>query len=159
VFLAGEGDFMKTLTVYVTEDGRRFDDPNRAEKYEALFSKVNGEIRTILPEKYDTTKFANGYGYIQLSARAYDDFLAVYLDLVKELFPNDFVTHKVREYHTGFIGRILSDCSSNPFSNLAYSMYQTLICCDTKTLRLYGQPYFAQNPENLEGRSCLYTVK
>lgn len=99
---------------------------------------VQDTVALVLPKELDTTEYANGSGYIQLSIATHAKFLLRYRDMVEATVPN--LLHHFDSNPSGFIGRYLDDMHSP-----AYILWGRMACIDGK-LRMWGQPYFVRNP-------------
>ena len=134
---------MKTITVYEAEDGRRFDDAQKCERYDRALaaarqaeSKLNGH-----PQGADST---NGSGYVQQDAEVVK---SVKNDLVRiaagyhdpELFGSVLNTPTEQIHPRGYFARMLDE-SESPVQD----SWWRIGCIDDK-FREWGQWYYAIN--------------
>ena len=57
---------MRAQTVYVAEDGARFDDPAKADERDALIAEIDAIMAPLKPTPQDDhCHFTNGHGYVQ----------------------------------------------------------------------------------------------
>jgi hypothetical protein len=138
---------VKAVQHFKANDGTLFEDEAECAKYDEVLGARDKAVALILPKQFDTTDFANGTGYIQLTEDTKDDFIDAYLGLVKRLHPS--LHQKAVTNPVGIIGRYLCD-SDSPLYRL-----WTLACQIDKQNRLWGQPYYALHPD--EGTQTLLT--
>lgn len=140
---------MKAVQRFETKDGELFESESAAREHEQALGYVGEAEALILPKKLDTTDFANGGGYIQITPKTKDAFFKAYRQAVQYCHPSEIT--RFDQNPTGFIGRVLSD-SDSPI----YRLY-TLAAQIDGAGRLWGQPYFATHPS--EGKQvCLAEV-
>lgn len=136
---------MKQITKYKAVDGKEFLTEKECLDYEALIERVNTIMSGLKPlPKDEGCDFANGYSFVQQSKAA---FKLVKLNLLNEI--KKHINHKWVEQtmedddmHLLYVGRLVGDYDINPLSKALYR----LMCID-KEYREWGQPYFANNPE------------
>lgn len=131
---------MKAITMFETEDGRKFDSESKAKRHER-YSKAIKEVRSILlPGNFKDKgcDFANGGGYFQLTKTQVDAFFVGFRNLIETFEPGLLEVYDKNP--KGWIGRYLCDGDSP-----AYALYSLAIQIDSSN-RLWGQPYFATHP-------------
>ena len=129
---------MKQVVMYKTNDGKLFEKKDKAKEHEFITKFINDAATLILPKKYDTCEFARGSGYIKISPAVKEAFLSCYRRVIEYLHPDYIEMFDTNP--TGIIGRYLSDGSSP-----ACRLYNLAAQIDFQN-RLWGQPYFANNP-------------
>jgi len=153
---------MKTINVFVADDGSRFDDDAKCAEYEKQCAAC-AEIMARLPPKYDDghCDFANGAGYIQHDAttlREVRDALTTLFESVygpSPLAGNNWYAQDRNDHtvHASWVGRLIGDCGHRAFNAAWYRIY----CCDSKG-REWGQPYYASHTD--EGKQFdVYAAK
>lgn len=138
---------MEVVQHFKAKDGTLFKNQDECSEYEDVLTARDKAIRLVLPKEHDTTDFANGEGYIQLTDDTKEEFIDAYLGLVKRLHPS--LHQKAVTNPVGIIGRYLDD-SNSPLYRL-----WTLACQIDRQNRLWGQPYYALHPD--EGKQTILT--
>jgi hypothetical protein len=110
---------------------------------------VQETIRLVLPKGVDTSDFANGSGYIQLTAGTHAKFMLRYREVIKQTAPEWLGRFDANP--VGWIGRWLDD-TGNP----AYSLWGRAVCIDSN-FRMWGQLYYATH-QNEAKDVCLAIV-
>ncbi len=118
---------MKSVTKYVSRDGRLFSDEDSCLRHESLQDEADAVCAIIGPAvKDDGCNFANGHGYVQRDPDAVFRAEKALRDACLRLHGNDNP-------------RYLCD-SNSPFCSVSVR----LRCIDVKG-REWGQPYYANN--------------
>jgi hypothetical protein len=136
---------MKQIAKYRSVDGREFSTEKECLDYETLIDTVNTIMARLKPlPREDGCDFRNGHSFVQQSKAA---FKLVKLNLLNEV--KKHINHKwIRQtmedetVHLSYVGRLIDDCNIPPLNNA----WSRLMCID-KEYREWGQPYFANNPE------------
>jgi len=142
---------MKKITKFKSDDGEEFDSKKECEAHEALISEADHIFRDWPVPVDKGCGFSNGDGYISLDKNMYERTRNEFLDLVLKAFPKWGDMKKVVEItrkmdsNWGIIGRYLGD-SDTPL----YHYWCQFMDVDTKALRLWGQGYYAHNPDKGE---------
>lgn len=110
---------------------------------------VQETIDLVLPKELNTAGYSGGEGYIQLSINTHAKFMLRYREVIENTKPD--LLKSFDSNPAGFIGRYLDDGGSP-----AYALWIRASCIDPK-LRMWGQPYFANNPHEAK-QICLATV-
>ena len=142
---------MRKITVWVANDGCRFDKASDCKKYEVFAAKV-AKVVALLPPvpKDDGCSFGNGHGYIQHDPKVVKQYKGLLLDLIETKTDHKWVKQaRADNIHPSWIGRLLSDMGNRPLDNAWYRM-----SCMDKSCREWGQPYFANNPDKGD-QKCL----
>lgn len=137
---------MKTQTIYIAEDGTRFDDSEKCLLYEDQCRNIEQAMSGLKPIPKDgSLNFANGGGYIQQSKssalKAYKALLEVAEDVVgkviveKTKYEGEFLPRSI-------IGRFIDDSKHRSL----YAAWIRLMNLDTQW-REWGQGYYAANPK------------
>jgi len=121
---------MKTVTKFISESGREFDNEPEAQQDELYFNAVKKTTELFYPTIPMGLDFANGEGYIQLSEDRKQKILNAFDEIIKTFHPN-LVGKPV-----GYIARYLDDNKEHA-RRLDY-----LIACIDDNNRLWGQPFF-----------------
>lgn len=126
---------MTPITAYETSDGRIFKEQEKAVTHQvildlktAITNLLGGRDSDICP---NSSSFANGDGYYQLSEENYQSALCL-IDTLKELagMPTNYSITSVY-------------CRDN---DITCSIGVLMSCIDETTLRRYGQPYYRIHP-------------
>ena len=136
---------MKAITKYQAADGAEFATESKCAAYEALCSEVAQVVAALptLPED-DGCDFVNGHGYIQHDADTFRRAREALLKIAQRECPHHWIDDSLAkgdEVHASWAGRIIGD-SSRPL----YSAWNRIACTD-KQFREWGQPYYAEHPE------------
>ena len=144
---------MEIITKFKAIDGKEFNTKNECIDYEILIDKVN-KIMSLLPHPIDDDSFFNGGGYIQHCKANVKLSRINLLNLYGQYIKHPWIQQSIDndKIDPSLVSRLLSDCNINPF----IKSWNRLSCVDAK-YREWGQPYFAQHPE--EGvQKCLFRV-
>jgi len=129
---------MKTVTKFQSEDGKLHDTEQQALSAD-YFVEMAEKIEQLLPQhKDDNLSFANGHGYLECDPSQIELAKKSLILIASQEFKVDFKSAD------GIIGRYLCDRNSP-----LYSAYMKLKCIDNLN-RMWGQPYFANNPNQGE---------
>ncbi len=138
---------MKTVTKYVSDDGKEFGTEEKCIEHEHLIGKLEIAFQK-WPHGYNTSGFYNGEGYLNLGEALFDDVWDNFFTLLIEHYLPDTTsfkdaiiqTHENKNVHS-ILGRFLDDTDS-PFKPYWFNF-----SCVDKSFRLWGQPFFANNPQ------------
>jgi hypothetical protein len=127
---------MNTISMYEAIDGSIHKMQSAALERETILSKIK-DIQDLLPALPADTgcKFSNGGGYLICNKEQVESAKNMLFKLAKEITGRDF------DNIHGIVGRYLDD-SGSP----AYKVLYRLQCIDSQ-YRMWGQPYFAYNPD------------
>ena len=114
-----------------------FDTQEQAERFVQKKSALEA-VMDLLPGRPDP----NGANYIQRSAEQVGRFIAKAGEWIREYVGDDCADRWAIEPR-GFVGRILDDTDRD-----GYSLYHRLVCIAYQDHREWGQPYYANNPNN-----------
>ena len=128
---------MKTMTVYVSPDGRRFDSIDRCQTYERYLFRAAAVMSSLPSTNLRSDEYIQ-HDLVSLSAAKRS-----IVDLCRELYPNEKVfKHDAMEIHPmSFAGRFISE-NDSPLND-AWSRFCRI---NWDNCREYQQPYFAMNP-------------
>lgn len=136
---------MKEQKIYIAEDGRRFDDKEKCQKYDKALIEIKEIMSLLVPkEKYDDKNcdFSNGEGYIQQDKKIIDEVVSRLCYAIERYHKfSEWAGWKPEYGLGGMLGRYLDDGDS-PF----YRAWCRWACID-KSGREWGQPYYALHPE------------
>jgi hypothetical protein len=132
----------QTITQYVADDGRIFQDYAKCLAHEQLVKRLT-EATSVLPPRCHTIPT---HGYIQHSTEqlnlALQRVWGIILDEYGDEYPEWRDMLPAQAHPGSLVGRVLYD-SDSPIDVLAYRRFA---CCDFRTGREYQQPYFVQHP-------------
>lgn len=133
---------MEKIIKFKAKDGKEFDIEGECTKYENLINDIN-LIMSNLPAKPSDCEFTNGGGYLQHCRETLFSAKLAFLNLCK-VYVNTTYVNAALETRVGFmnLGRVLDDSNISPL----YSSWIRFVCID-ENLREWGQPYYANNPE------------
>lgn len=137
---------MEIITKFKAIDGKEFTSKKECLKYESLIGEVD-RIMSLLPSthKDDDCSFANGEGFIQHDKAKLRKAQVEILELCKEYIDHKWIQQTINDesVHLSYVGRLLNDYDIRPLRNAWFRF----MCID-KNQREWGQPYYANNPEN-----------
>lgn len=138
----------ETITRYISDDGNTFYDEVSCRKHELLLAEV-GAIMARLPSLPDNEdyKFGNGGGYIQHDVETFMSVRRQLLELANTIEPHKWFTDAIEkglDVHASWPGRLISDMGG-PLNKAWYR-----IMCVDKLFREWGQPYYAEHPNEGE---------
>jgi hypothetical protein len=144
---------MKTIKIYETDSGVRFDTVAECTDYEQLEWRVK-VIMDALPERPDGCDFANGDGCVQHDRDALHTAKIELLESAKAYTDHKWIQQTIDDpegCHISYALRILSDCSK------ATPIYYALRRFDSidSRFREWGQPYYSNNPHEAESQRVL----
>lgn len=149
---------MQAIHKFKADDGSEFNTATACVEYEALCAEV-AEIMSTLPAPPidDGCRFSNGDGYLQHEAatleRARVSILKIAQRFIKEPPWLQQTIDDPAAYHPSWAGRLIDDCCPRPVKSAWYRF----MCID-KQGREWGQPYYANNPEEASGQHEVATV-
>ncbi len=139
---------MKTITKFQAVDGKEFTDKQECLKYEELIIEVD-IIMSVLPEtpKNDACNFSNGGGFLQHKKRVLRTSKIEILELCKKYIDHHWIQQTIDDctVDPSWVARLLSDYNIQPLNNAWYRF-----SCIDKQSREWGQPYYANNPNEGE---------
>lgn len=128
---------MKTITIYQTNDGCRFDNKEEAMKYEELCDKCN-EIESRLVNIARELEYNE---YIQQDLTVVKNVLNRFMDIVAEAIP-EYASWTIQVKNGGrqmfHIGRIIDDYNIK----CLWKLYYRFSCIDFNNGKEFQQPYF-----------------
>ena len=129
---------MKKVSVFRASDGRDFDDKAKCLRREAHVKSVKKLLAWTTPGKPSDCSFANGDGYYELAPGVVEQYDREAEKVIRKFDGKD-TGDRYAQCPTGFVGRILGDSDSPSYALWAQR------CCMAGG-KLYGQPYYANNP-------------
>lgn len=137
---------METVTMFKARDGAVFPDFYGAEQHEKKLDAIGG-IQSIL-KPVPKRNFSNGEGFVQQDYAALLEYKRQILRVMAEKDSKwqEFVDNPEKVHRQSIVGRVLSDSDQ-----LLYGAWYRVMCIDDKC-REWGQPYFANHPEEGEQR-------
>lgn len=136
---------MKQITKYQASDGTEFYAKKECSDYEALIERINFIMARLKPLPEDKNcDFSNGGGFVQQSELSFKSVKFDLLCEIKKHINHKWVEHTMNDegVHLSYVGRLISDKDIRPITSAWYR----LMCTD-KQYREWGQPYFAEHPE------------
>jgi len=136
---------MIEIAKYKAIDGKEFDDKEKCIDYEALIKKVDS-IMGVLPKLPNKDcNFSNGGGYIQHEPSILNTVKRDLLGVIKKYVDHKWVQQSIDDptIHSSYVGRLLNDYSISPLEKA----WDRFMCID-KYQREWGQPYYANNPDD-----------
>ena len=137
---------MELIIKFKAKDGVEFSNESDCLAYEDQCGDIDAII-AILPEKPDTCDFSNGGGYVQHSMENFMKARNAYLEYVKIYTDHDYIQQTIDkglDVHPSWVARI-----SEFFPGYVAKKWHRFQCVDDQ-LREWGQPYYANNPEDAE---------
>lgn len=137
---------MKKITKYVADDGSEFNSLDECEKYELHCKHVSDVMKGLgeTPE-LPGCGFSNGDGYLQHEEKTFMDVRTKLLEIAKQFTDHKWIQQTIDkglDAHPSYAGRIIDECTTSPLRRAWYR----IMCVDTK-FREWGQPYYANYPE------------
>lgn len=139
---------MKEIIKYVAKNGIEFTEKQKCIDYELLIDRVDKIMERLpKPPENDGCNFANGHGYIQHDREL---LKSVWNDLLDEFATR--IDHKWIEESKDFkadaswVARLVGDYDIKPY----WQAWSRMSNIHRPTLREFGQPYFANNPDKAE---------
>lgn len=141
---------MKIVTKYVSEDNREFLNAQECHNYEELCECVDKVMAQLIP-KPEGTSFSNGDGYIQQDPAVLKSVKRDLLTLANEIMPHEWFQQSISDetIHPSWAGRLIGEMNERCLNSAWYR-----IMCIGPECREYGQPYYANHPEEAKG-PCL----
>lgn len=140
---------MKKIEKYVADDGKEFNLEADCIEYESICTEISNVIFLLpkIPENYGCS-FANGRGYIQHEEEAFYKARSNLLMIANRLMPHKWFDQSLSDKSTqpSYAGRIISEINT-PLNNAWYR-----VMCTDKSLREWGQPYFALNQDKIDAK-------
>jgi hypothetical protein len=142
---------VKTLRIFESEDGERFDTEAECKAHEDLCSEIEKILDTLspLPED-DALKFVNGEGYIQHDAATVASVRVALLKIAQRYSKNPPWFQQAIDdpsIHSSWASRLIGDACPSPL----YEAWNRIACID-KSSREWGQPFFAEHPDEASGQ-------
>lgn len=121
--------------------GKLFETKNQAAAHSCKLINL-AAIDALLKPKPDTTKFANGAGYVQQDSLKVQMYKREIMLMATHLTPKmaEWALNPIAVHPQSMVGRYLSDGDSD-----LYKAWHRVMCMDEQ-YREWGQPYFAMNP-------------
>jgi len=136
---------VKTVTKYEATDGAQFDNMQDCIAHEDLCKEIDSIMSTlpVRPNNPHNCDFENGHGYVQHKAEVFYDVREKLLNIANRIYKHKWFDQSIKDksVHPGWAGRIIGE-TSRPLSKAWYR-----IMCTDKKFREWGQPYYADNPE------------
>lgn len=143
---------MKAITKYLAEDGSEHATEDKAKERELLCAEVAEIMASLQPiPKLTGCGFENGGGYIQHYPSKIDPARRAILKAAQRYTDHKWLQQtidKPGEVHPSYAGRIIGECCPAPL----YQAWHRFECMD-KSLREWGQPYYAAHPEQATQRA------
>jgi hypothetical protein len=137
---------MKELTIYVANDGTRFDKESDCLEYEKHCRIVYGLLYPLEDTpKDDGCSFANGHGYVQQEENVVKRVLNEVLEASLEVCDYKGTQQKLKgeDVHLSWIARMLSE--RGPMCRPYYEAVMRFMNIDAQS-REWGQSYYALHP-------------
>lgn len=136
---------MKTITKYQAVDSSEWNTEQQALDRDVLCEQVNSIMQDWPKANNEGCSFINGHGFIQLSEEFVMEKRTALLKLIEKHFDHKWVQQslKDRTIHPSWVGRLLSDSNVDPL----YRAWGAFECID-KLWRQWGQPYYADHPDD-----------
>lgn len=145
---------MKTITRYAADDGSEFNTAKLCKSYEALCAKVTKAIAPLgkKPGYKSSCSFENGHGYLQHTSTTIWNVRNTLIDLIIAAKIKHNWVEESRDglAHPSYVARLLDDYSVTCLSKA----WGRLLCID-KANREWGQPYYAEHPDEAQEHKCL----
>lgn len=137
---------MRRVHKFVADDGAEFLTETDCRSHEDLLAEIAAVMAT-LPNRPDDEglEFSNGHGYLQHTAENFWLARDALLRIGSRIVPHQWVTQSLedRTIHPSWCGRLFSEACAP-----LYRAWQRISCVDSQ-LREWGQPYFANHPEDV----------
>ena len=139
---------MKKITKYRADDGTEFNSEAEAVNHDALCLEIK-EVMSELPKRPSNgCKFENGEGFIQHQPHVFFGVRHALLAIGKRYIELGWIDQAIkdRNIHPSWVIRLFDErCPA-----LSRAWYR--IMCTDKKLREWGQPYFADHPDEASGK-------
>jgi len=135
---------METIQKFKAIDGKEFKSKEDCLEHELLIERVDS-IMSVLTETPDDTDFGNGEGFIQHDHSILGIAKIKILEICKEYIDHKWIQETIDDenIHPSYVGRLIDDYYIGPLN----SAWHRFMCID-KDSREWGQPYFANNPDD-----------
>lgn len=140
---------MKIITIYVADDGTRFDTAKKCEKYEVVMNSVDHIMKRL---RNDKNALEHGCA-IQQDKQIVTSCLNDFLGLCETTIPTEalvFKQCKEGKRHISHAEYVISDYA-NDYPCLQRAMFR-FECINEVSGIEYEQPYFANNEPQFKGR-------
>jgi len=144
---------MKIITKYRADDGTEFNSEAEAVNHDALCLEIKEVISDLPKRPSNGYKFENGEGFIQHQPHVFWGVRDALIAIGKRYINYGWLdkTLKDRDIHPSWVLRLFDEqCPA-----LSRAWYR--IMCTDKKLREWGQPYFADHPDEASGKFEIYT--
>jgi len=135
---------MNPITKFQADDGTEFNTKDACIAHEMLCAEI-AEVMALLPPKVDDTgcEFSNGSGYIQHDPHTFNRVKFALLRIANRISPHKWFEQALYDdgVHESWPGRIISEMSAP-----LWRAWHRISCTDSQ-FREWGQPYFANNPD------------
>lgn len=134
---------MRKIQKWCAKDGAEFFEEEQCRSYERHCRAVK-EAMEPMGKRPPGCSFSNGSGYLQHTK---EEFIAVrrkLLEIAKEFTDHRWIQDSIDKgltVHPSYAGRIISECTTIPLDRA----WSRIMCVD-KNFREWGQPYYAENP-------------
>jgi hypothetical protein len=138
---------VKTISKYKADDGSEFNTETECLKHEALCTEISAAVAALPKSPTDSKcQFANGGGYIQHTAGTFYHVREQLLRIANRLMPHKWFDESIahQTVDASWAGRLIDEIS-DPLRRAWFR-----IMCTDKTLREWGQPYYAMHPDKGE---------
>ena len=136
---------MKVQTVYVSDDGARFDSAGEAINRDSLVKLVADIMLGLRPiPKDDGCRFANGGGYVQQDASVVKEAKRRLMEIAAAKLRRDDLLKE--DVHVSWALRLL-DGALPPVERALSRFY-----CMDERFREWGQPFYASHPDEAESQ-------
>lgn len=143
---------MKVIQKFQAFDGSEFGSETECRQYEELCSEIE-VIMSQLPKRPsdDGCRFSNGRGFLQHREDVFFPVRDALLRIGNRISPHKWFDQSManRTVHPSWAGRIIDE-TSRP---LAQAWYR--IMCVDSDLREWGQPYYANNPDQIDKKDMV----
>lgn len=136
---------MKTITKYVAYTGAEFTIEADCLDHEAKSKAVDAIVAQLVPRpKGPSCDFENGSGYIQQERETFFKVRRELLELAKTETTMKWIQQSIDDptAHPSWAARIISESTNG---QLARAWHR--ISCTDKDFREWGQPFYANNPD------------
>ena len=134
---------MQAIQKYRADDGAEFDSEKKCIAHEELCAEI-AKVMATLPKRPndDGCTFSNGHGYLQHSAEQFWPAREALLRIGNKLFPHKWFDKSIadRSVNSSWAARLIGEASA-PLCRA----WERISCVDGQ-LREWGQPYYANNP-------------
>ena len=139
---------MKRITKYLADDGTEFNTEIEAVNHDALCLEIK-EVMSDLPKRPENgRKFESGKGFIQHKPHVFFGVRHALLAIGKRYIDHGWIDQAIKDcdIHPSWVLRLFDE-QCRPLSRAWYRF----MCTDNK-LREWGQPYFADHPDEASGK-------